>query len=101
MDRRTLALVRVVNTGSSTSYLQTCGQQSALIEQQFVNGRWQYVGPAITCPNGAGPIALAPGDSVQVNWFLASGRSRIVLGVARRLDLSDEALDTSAAVDIP
>ncbi len=100
-DRTTLALVRVRNTGSVTSYLQTCGQQSALAEQQFVNGQWQDVGPAITCPVGAGPIALSPGDSIRVNWFFATGRRRIVLGVAGSVDLSNEGLSTSAAVDIP
>ncbi len=100
-DRTHLALVSVLNTGSVTAYLQACGDYAAMEEQQFVNGQWAFVGPAITCPVTPGPIVLAPGDSIQVNWFFATGRRRIVLGVASMLDLSDEALDSSAAFDVP
>jgi hypothetical protein len=100
-DRTNLGLVRVLNAGSSTAYLEACGQQAAIVEQQFLNGAWAFVGPAIACPNTPGPIALAPGDSIQANWFFASGLRRIVLGVAATLNMSDEALDTSAAVAIP
>jgi hypothetical protein len=70
-------------------------------EEQFLNGQWALVGPAVTCPVTTGPVALAPGDSLRVNWFFATGQRRIVLGVAGKPDLSDAALDASAAFDVP
>jgi hypothetical protein len=97
----TLALVTVLNTGTTTSYLQTCGQQAAYAEQVLVDGQWLNVGPAITCPVGNVPISLAAGDSVQINWFFASGRRRVTLGVGSKVDMSDAGLATSAEVDIP
>ena len=100
-DRTHLGLISVLNTGSATAYLQACGTQASLAEQQFVDGAWAFVGPAITCPNTPGPIALAAGDSIQVNWFFASGVRRIVLGVGGQVTISDEALSASAPVDVP
>ena len=50
-DRTNLGLVRVLNAGSSTAYLEACGQQAAIVEQQFLNGAWAFVGPAIACVN--------------------------------------------------
>lgn len=101
-DGRThLGLVSVVNTGSATAYLSACGTQAALTEQQYVDGAWVFVGPAYTCPNTPGPIALSPGDSLRVNWFFATGLRRIVLGAAGAIDLSDEVLGASAPFSVP
>jgi hypothetical protein len=100
-DRTHLGLISVLNAGSATAYLQACGAQASLAEQQFVDGAWVFVGPAITCPNTPGPIALAAGDSIQVNWFFATGVRRIVLGVGGQLTMSDEALSASAPVYVP
>jgi hypothetical protein len=99
--RTNLALVTVTNTGSTTAYLQACGQQSAMAEQQLINGAWVNVGPAITCPVTPGPIALAAGQSIHSNWFFATGRRRMVVGVGGLPSLADAALDTSASFDVP
>src|SRR3954466_15233563 len=47
VDATTLALIRIVNTGSSIAYLATCGTSVAIAEEQFVNGKWVWVGPAV------------------------------------------------------
>lgn len=39
-DRTTLALVRVVNRGSDTSYIGMCGPSPALNEQRLIDGQW-------------------------------------------------------------
>ena len=95
-----LTLVRILNTGTAPAFLSACGTFPALGEQQLVNGVWVNVGPALACVFTPGPIALAAGDSVQVNWWFASGTRRLVLGVAGKSDLSDEDLDTSASFTI-
>jgi hypothetical protein len=95
-----LTLVRVLNTGTAPAFLQACGTYPALGEQQLVNGVWVNVGPAISCDFTPGPITLVAGDSVQVNWWFARGTRRLNLAVAGKSDLSDEALDTSAAFNI-
>ena len=100
--RTNLGLVTVLNTGTSTAYLEACGLQAAMEEQQFVNGQWVFAdNPAISCPNTPGPITLAAGDSIQANWFFAAGLRRIVLGDAGAVNLSDESLGASAPIAVP
>ena len=99
-DATTLGLIRILNTGTTTAYLQACGTYPALGQQQLVNGRWVNVGPAIACVYTPGPIALAAGDSVQVNMFFGAGTRRLELAVAGRADMSDEAVATSASFAI-
>lgn len=96
-----LGLVTVRNAGTATAYVQACGTYSALREEQLLSGQWVMVGPAVMCPMTPGPIVLAAGDSILTNWFFAAGRRRIVVGVAGRLDMSDEALAASSAFDVP
>ena len=100
-DLTHLALVTVSNTGAATAYLQACGTNPAMNEQLLVDGQWTFTGPAIACPMTPGPIVLAAGESRLTNWFFATGRRRIVLGVASVQDLSDSELAASAAVDVP
>jgi hypothetical protein len=71
-----------------------------LSAQQFVNGQWVNFGPAISCTNAPGPLTLAPGDSLQSNWFFGTGEWRMVLGVASQASMSDQALDASASITI-
>lgn len=97
----TRALVTVRNTGTATAYLQACGTYAAMKEQLLVDGQWTFTGPAIACPVTPGPIVLAAGDSLRSNWFFATGRRRLVLGVASAQDLSDTELAASAAFDVP
>ena len=96
----TLGLIQILNTGTATAFLQACGTYVALSEQQLVNGHWVNVGPAVTCPFTPGPIALAAGDSIQLNSWFAAGTRRVSVGVASRSDMGDEALDSSASFDI-
>jgi hypothetical protein len=100
-DATTLGLVRILNTGTSPAYLATCGPHPALGEQQFIDGEWKNVGPAITCTFPAVSGTLAAGDSIQLNWFFGRGRHRLVLTVAGVPTMADETLDTSASFDIP
>jgi hypothetical protein len=93
-----LALIRIVNHGTATAYLQACGARIALETQQFVNGAWVSAGLGVACAFPSTPIALAPGDTIQTNENLTPGRWRVTLGVASGADLSDEALATSGAV---
>lgn len=94
-------VVTIRNTSSSTAFLQPCGPSPSIVEQQLVNGKWENVGPAVTCamPNIA--IPLAPGDNIRVNGFFAAGTRRIALIVASGASLADAALDTSASFDVP
>lgn len=101
-DARThLALVTVTNTGTTTAYLSACGNSAAIDEQQFVDGQWTYVGPAIACPVTPGPIPLAAGASLRSNWWFATGRRRLVVGVAGDAPLTNVTLDASAGFDVP
>ena len=99
-DATTLALASVVNTGSSTAYLATCGQGLAVAEEQFVSGKWVWVGPAVSCAFPSNPVALLPGDSTRFNWWFAAGRRRLGVTVASAVDMHDADLDTSASFDI-
>ena len=99
-DRHSLGLITIRNTSASTAFLQPCGSGPAIGEQEYVNGRWENVGPAVTCalPNVA--IPLAAGDSLRFNEFFAVGTRRITLGVASAASLADVALDTSASFEV-
>jgi hypothetical protein len=96
----TPGLVTLRNTAPTVAYVRRCGPTPAISEQEFVGGQWVNVGPAISCINAPGPISIAAGDSLQLNWFFASGRRRLVLGVASQATMSDEALVASASVDV-
>jgi hypothetical protein len=95
-----LGLVTIRNAGATTAYLHRCGPGPALAEQQFVKGQWVMFGPAISCPVTPGPLTLAPGDSLQSNWFFWAGEWRMTLGVASQASMSDETLDASASIGI-
>jgi hypothetical protein len=96
----TLALVRLQNTSTSVAYLQACGVYPAIGDQQLVNGKWVNMGPAYTCAFPSQSIPLAPGDSLRLNWYFATGQHRLVLAVASNSTFTDEAIGTSAAVVI-
>lgn len=97
-DRTTLALVRVVNRGSDTSYVAMCGSSPAFAEQQLIDGKWQFTGPVDACVNAPPTMALAPGDSVLANWYPPKGTSRMVLGVGATANVRDMELAASNAV---
>ena len=99
--RTHLTLVTITNTGTATAYLTACGTYAAVGEQQFIDGQWTYVGPAISCPVTPGPIVLAAGASLRSNWWFATGRRRLVVGVGSDAALSDATLDASAGFDVP
>ena len=97
-DRTTLALIRVLNRGSDTSYIGMCGPRPAFAEQQLIGGQWQFTGPVDACVSGPLTMALAPGDSVLANWFPPKGTSRMILGVGPTAAVQDLELDASNAV---
>lgn len=101
LDRPTLALVRLVNRGTDTSYIAMCGPQPALAEQQWIDGQWQFSGPADACVNGPPSMALAPGDSMLTNWWPPTGLSRLMLGVGPTSSFRDMQEDVSNAVRVP
>lgn len=92
----TLGLITARNNGTAAAYLRTCGSDVAWTQQQFVDGQWQAIGPAVLCAQGPVSIALAPGDSIQTNAWFGPGTWRMALGVAPAADLTGEALDASA-----
>lgn len=93
-----LGLVTLANTGSAKVFIRLCGGAPAIGEQQFVNGQWINVGPAITCAVGPTSKAIAPNDSVQINMWFGVGTWRLNLGVAADTALATEALSVSAPV---
>ncbi|HEU4989181.1 MAG TPA: hypothetical protein VFT41_05320 [Gemmatimonadaceae bacterium] len=97
-DRNVLALVRVVNRGSDTSYVAMCGGSPAFNEQDLIDGQWQFAGPAVACASGPPVMALAPGDSVRTNWWPPKGVSRMTLAVGATAAGQDAQLDASNAV---
>jgi hypothetical protein len=100
-DVNTIAQVTITNSGTAAVYLHSCGGQISIVEQEFGGGVWENIGPAVTCTDDATPTILAAGGSLQLNWYFASGRRRLVLGVGTTPALSDEALSVSASADIP
>jgi hypothetical protein len=95
----TPGLVTLRNTASTTAYLEHCGSAASLSEQVFVNGQWLDVptGVAVTCAQ-SGPVTIAPGDSLRLNWFFQTGRRRLLLRVSTDATLSDVAIATSSSV---
>jgi len=99
----TLGLGTIVNTSGHTAYLHGCGGVRVLIsieEQELVNGTWSSVPPYVLCTTEVQSVALAPGDSIQFNQFFAPGIRRIVVGVATKASLIDEALASSASFSV-
>ena len=96
----TLSLVSFVNSGNVPAYLRACGTQLAASEQEVQHGEWVNVGPAYSCAVTPGPITLAAGDSVRVNWWFLPGTRRILLGVSSTADQADEAQAMSAGFQI-
>ena len=94
-----LGLISVVNHGTATAYMETCGSVS-FITQQFVHGKWvSLVNPAVSCV--ASPqVALAAGDSLRTNGRFPPGRWRLLLGVATTAGMSDVVEATSNAVTV-
>ena len=93
-----LGLITLTNTGSEKVFVPLCGPLPAMATQQFVDGRWVNVGPAISCVAGPPSTAIAPHDSLRLNQFFALGVWRMGVGAATDTGLVNEALSTSAAV---
>lgn len=100
-DFHTLGLIRIVNTGTSTVFLQPCGTVPLILIQHFINGQWftQPINFACVAPLDA--ISLAPGDSIRMNQFFASGPVRVGVTVGTDANLSGELLSTSNGVVVP
>lgn len=96
-EATTLGLVRIVNTGAAQAFVEACSSLPAVNEQVLVNGQWQAAGPPAECPVGPRSIAIAAGDSIRFNRFLAPGTRRLVLGVGTDANLASEALSISAS----
>lgn len=95
-----LGLITLTNTGAQSAYVPLCGTLPALGTQQFVNGEWINVGPAISCAFGPRSKVIAPHDSLQLNSFYAIGIWRVSVGVATDTALVTEALSTSAPITV-
>ena len=93
-----LGLITLTNTGSEKVFVPLCGPLPAMGTQQFVDGKWVNVGPAVLCAAGPPSMAIAPHDSLRFNQFFAIGVWRLGLGAATDTALVDEALSQSAAV---
>ena len=95
--------VHIANTGIDTAYLPRCGSGPLLLSQQFVDGAWIGGVQNFACvaPTEPGPVTLPPGGSVDAVRFFSSGRYRMLVSVARRVDLSDVARALSNAFDAP
>jgi hypothetical protein len=93
-----LALVTLTNTGVQKVFVPVCGTGPAIGTQQFVNGQWINVGPAISCAFGPRSASIAPHDSLQLNSFFAVGIWRLSVGAATDTTLAMESLSTSAPI---
>ena len=103
-DRNILGLVTILNMGTATAYVRSCGTIPLLTEQHLEGGVWVTQVTTITgvCTSPPNPsMAFAPGDSVQLNYFFPHTPTRLVVDVATNADLSDERLDASAGVGVP
>lgn len=95
-----LGLVTLTNTGSAFVFVPICGTLPAIQEQQFVNGQWVNVGPAVSCAFGPLSRSIAPRDSLQMNVFFGAGTWRMTVGAAVDSLLATEMVSASAAVDV-
>ncbi len=93
-----LGLITLTNTGTAKVFLPLCGTLPAFGTQQFVDGKWVNVGPAVACAFGPRSTVIAPHDSLQFNSFFAIGIWRMVVGAATDTALVNEGLATSAPV---
>jgi len=93
-----LGLVTLTNTSSQKAFVPLCGAVPSLGRQQFVDGEWMNVGPAVACVPGPRSMAIAPHDSLQINSFFAVGIWRLSVGAAADTALVTEGLSTSAPV---
>jgi hypothetical protein len=93
-----LGLITLTNTGTEKVFVPLCGPLPAMGTQQFVNGQWVNVGPAVSCVAGPTSMAIAPSDSHRFNSFFAVGIWRLSVGAATDTALVSEGLSTSAAV---
>jgi hypothetical protein len=93
-----LGLVTLTNTATTKVFFRECGGAPAIGEQQFVNGQWINVGPAVTCAVGPLSAVIQPHDSVQFNMWFGAGTWRLTLGAAADSALATEALSTSAPI---
>jgi hypothetical protein len=92
----TLALTTLSNMSDAAVFLPLCGTTPAITVEQFIGGKWQFIGPAVACPFGPRSQALAPHDSIQLNAYYQPGIFRLDVGVALDAQLSAEAASTSA-----
>lgn len=100
-DLTTLALVTAVNHGATPRYVRSCGGVIPSFEEQdYIDGQWQFIGSAGACVSGPEYIVLAPGDSVQSNWFPPKTLSRITIAVATDSAFVDGGLAASRAVHL-
>jgi hypothetical protein len=95
-----LGLVTLRNSGTAKAFVRLCGTQPAIGTQQWINGEWTNVGPAVSCVFGPRSMVIAPHDSLQLNSFFAIGIWRLTVGVAADTALVTEGLSTSAPVVI-
>lgn len=96
----TLSLVSFVNSGNVPAYLHACGTQLDATEQAVEGGTWANVGDAYECGVTPGPIQLAAGDSIRMNWWFGPGTRRVLVGVSSMESEVDEAQAISAAFQI-
>lgn len=97
----TLSLVSIVNSGSVPAYLHACGTQLAASDQKVEGDAWVDVDDAVECGVTPGPIALAAGDSLRMNWWFSPGTHRVLLGVSSTESEVDEAQAMSAGFTLP
>ena len=99
-DLNHLGLVTLTNTGSEKAYVPLCGPLPAIGTQQYINGTWVNVGPAVSCVFGPMSMVIAPHDSVRFNAFYGAGIWRLTVGAATDTTLFSEGLSISAPVTI-
>jgi hypothetical protein len=99
-EANTLALITLENMSGAPVFVTPCGTLPALGFQQFVNGEWQFVGPAVSCVSGPKSISIAAHDSLRLNQFVAPGVWRITLSVATSPTLEPLALSVSGSFTV-
>jgi hypothetical protein len=95
--------VDVANLGTTSAFIERCGDDPLVLTQQFSNGVWTGGIENISCVASTepGPVKVAPGAHLLVvRVFASPGQFRFLARVAKLPDLSDAAPVTSNSVDI-
>ena len=93
---------RITNIGNERAFLQQCGVGPTILVQEYVGSVWTGGVQNFACASSAQiAIPLDPGGVTTVVRVFGSGRFRIRIRVATKSDLSDIALATSNAFDVP